>query len=114
MAHFTAERRKPLRAAIARAVERGEIPPVRDLDVLDDLLLGPLFYRRLIAHRPVPDGMPRALVDQVLEGRDDGRSAVASSSARPMPLAICSICSGREELTGSRWWAGSRTRSRPG
>ena len=53
LAHFTAERRKPLRAAIGRAIERGELQSDRDLDVIDDLLLGPLFYRRLLSRRPI-------------------------------------------------------------
>jgi AcrR family transcriptional regulator len=66
LAHFTAERRKPLRAAIARAVERGELPPVRDLDVVDDLLLGPLFYRRLLSRRPITPEFTRTITDTLV------------------------------------------------
>jgi hypothetical protein len=42
------------------------------------------------------------------------RSAAVLSNERPMPSAICSICSWLEELTGSRWWAGCRMPLRPG
>lgn len=63
LAHFTAERRKPLRTAIARAVERGELRPVRDLDMIDDLLLGPLFYRRLLSRRPITPEFTGAVTD---------------------------------------------------
>ena len=31
-----------------------------------DLLTAPFFYRRLIAHRPIPPSMARAIVDQTL------------------------------------------------
>ena len=78
-ADLTAQQRRPALDLVRRAQEEGALAADADPEVVVHLLVGPLFYRRLIAHRPVPDGMPRALVDQVLEGRDDGRSAVASS-----------------------------------
>lgn len=61
--HFTAERRKPLRAAIVRAVERGELPPDPDLDLIEDLLLGPLFYRRLFSRRPITPEFTKTITD---------------------------------------------------
>ncbi|MGH3239330.1 MAG: TetR/AcrR family transcriptional regulator [Spirillospora sp.] len=68
LAHFTAQRRKPMRAAIGRAVERGEIPPdrVRDLDLIDDLLLGPLFYRRLLSRRPITPEFTSTVTDTLV------------------------------------------------
>ena len=51
------ERRgQPMRNAIARAVERGEIGEVADLSLVGDLLEGPLMHRRLIGRQPLtPD-----------------------------------------------------------
>lgn len=66
LAHFTAGRRKPLRAAIGRAIERGELPPVCDLDVVDDLLLGPLFYRRLFSRRPITPEFTRIVTETLV------------------------------------------------
>jgi AcrR family transcriptional regulator len=68
LAHFTAQRRKPIRAAIGRAVERGEIPPDRDhdLDLIDDLLLGPLFHRRLLSRRPITPQFTRTITDTLI------------------------------------------------
>lgn len=49
-----AERRgQPLRDAIARAVERGEIAEVPDLSLMGDLVEGPLMHRRLIGRQPL-------------------------------------------------------------
>lgn len=52
-----AERRgQPMRNAIARAVERGEIREVPDLSLVGDLLEGPLMHRRMIGRQPLtPD-----------------------------------------------------------
>ncbi len=52
-----AERRgQPMRNAITRAVERGEIGEVPDLGLVGDLLEGPLMHRRMLARQPLtPD-----------------------------------------------------------
>jgi AcrR family transcriptional regulator len=66
------ERRgQPMRDAIARAVERGEIPELPDLPMVGDLLEGPLMHRRMIARRPLtPDYLDAlaAWAFQVLTG----------------------------------------------
>jgi AcrR family transcriptional regulator len=51
------ERRgQPMRNAIVRAVERGEIGEVPDLSLVGDLLEGPLMHRRMIGRQPLtPD-----------------------------------------------------------
>lgn len=51
------ERRgQPLRNAIARAEQRGEIGEVPDLFLVGDLLEGPLMHRRMFGRRPLtPD-----------------------------------------------------------
>lgn len=49
-------RGRPMRDAIARAVERGELPQAPDLSLVGDLLEGPLMHRRLIGRQPLtPD-----------------------------------------------------------
>jgi AcrR family transcriptional regulator len=66
--HFslTERRREPLRQIFAAAVKRREIPRTTDIDLLIDLLAGPFFYRRFVAHRPFPHSYISAIVDQVL------------------------------------------------
>jgi len=51
------ERRgQPMRDAIARAHERGEIPVLPELSLVGDLLEGPLMHRRMIGRQPLtPD-----------------------------------------------------------
>lgn len=49
-----AERRgHPMRAALARAAERGEIGEVPELELAGDLFEGPLMHRRMIGRRPL-------------------------------------------------------------
>ncbi|HEY3464398.1 MAG TPA: TetR/AcrR family transcriptional regulator [Amycolatopsis sp.] len=62
LAEFTAQRRKPVHDAVARAVERGET--TREFAV--DLFLGPLFYRRLLSREPLDDVFIERVVDAAL------------------------------------------------
>jgi hypothetical protein len=50
---------------LRRGRDIGDISPQADLEVLVDLLTAPFFYRRLIAHRPIPPSLPEAIVNQV-------------------------------------------------
>lgn len=63
---FTAERRKSMVEILQRGVERGELPAGSDLDLLCDLLAGPVFYRRLVTHRPFDRRFAERLADTVL------------------------------------------------
>lgn len=65
-ADLTASQRRPLLELLRRGREVGVVPPEADLDVLVDVLTGPFFYRRFIAHRPIPSTLARTVVDQVL------------------------------------------------
>ncbi len=65
-AQLTARRRAPMLRLLEEARARGEIVVDTDLDVIVDLLAAPFFYRRFIAHRPIPDDLPAIVVDQVL------------------------------------------------
>ena len=60
---FMDSRRKPLKDRLAIAVKRGEIAKSPDIETVISLLVGPLFYRRLIARQPIS----RAFVDEVVE-----------------------------------------------
>jgi AcrR family transcriptional regulator len=66
--HFslTERRREPLRLTFTDAALRGEISPTTDIELAIDLLVGPMFYRRFIAHRPFPPEYTSAIVDSVL------------------------------------------------
>src|SRR5215472_14516430 len=63
---LTERRREPIRHVLAQARQRGEIPSSADLDLAVDLLTGPAFYRRFIAHRAVADQYAAGVVDHVL------------------------------------------------
>lgn len=63
---LTERGREPLRQVLSASIERGEIAPDIDVELVIDLLAGPLFYRRFIAHQVFPPGFGTAIVDQVL------------------------------------------------
>ncbi len=65
---FIAERRRPLRTLIERAVARGEVPADIDIDIVQDLLIAPLIYRLLITDMPTDDTVMARLIDVVLVG----------------------------------------------
>lgn len=68
MSGFVLERREPSKAALRRAVDRGELPPDTDLELLLDLLGGPIFVRSLFTQLPVDDQLIEHWVDIVLAG----------------------------------------------
>jgi AcrR family transcriptional regulator len=65
-AELTRRRREPLLAALTRARDRGHLPAGLDPDLTVDLLAAPFFYRRFVAHRPIPPSMIADVVAQVL------------------------------------------------
>ena len=65
-ADLTQRRREPLLAVLDRARERGELPGDLDPEVTTDLLTGPFFYRRFVAHRPVGPDLVADVIAQVL------------------------------------------------
>ena len=77
-ADLTRRRREPLLVVLARARERGELSGDLDPEVIVDLLTGPFFYRRFIAHRPIPPD----LVDDVIAGVL-GTTGAVDGPARP-------------------------------
>jgi AcrR family transcriptional regulator len=65
-ADLTRRRREPALIVLARAQERGHLPDDLDLEVLTDLLASPFFYRRFIAHRPIPPQLVHDVIAHVL------------------------------------------------
>jgi len=59
----------PLRAVIARAVRRGDLPASTDAAVLIAGLLGPLFYRRWFSREPLDGPFVESVVAQVIRPR---------------------------------------------
>src|ERR1700728_3141881 len=58
----------PLRAALERAVLRGEIPPEVDLSAIAAALRGPLYFRRWFSRDPIDDSFVNLIVQSVLAG----------------------------------------------
>jgi AcrR family transcriptional regulator len=65
---FVEPRREAMRAAFARAIERGEAPADLDVEVAVDLIYGPLYHRLLHGHAPLSARFGEAVVDMALAG----------------------------------------------
>ena len=63
---YTRARQATIRLILRRGIERGELPPDADLDLLVDVILGPFFYRHLLTGAPLDRDFSRRLVDLVL------------------------------------------------
>lgn len=66
--HFVEPRRAPMRAAFARAIERGEAPADLDVEVALDLIFGALYHRLLHRHLALTERFARDAVDLALRG----------------------------------------------
>lgn len=53
---------EPFRTVLCRAIERGELPPHSDVDLLIAGLIGPLFYRRWFSREPLTADFARGVV----------------------------------------------------
>jgi AcrR family transcriptional regulator len=67
-AQFVGRRREQGRAALERAIERGEIREATDIEAALDLLYGPFYHRVLHGHAAVSDAFARTILDYVLAG----------------------------------------------
>ncbi len=65
---LTERRRRPLMRIVLDGMRRGELRADVDPELVVDLLAAPFFYRRFVAHRPVPRDMAAMVVDGVLAG----------------------------------------------
>lgn len=75
-----AARQAPLRAVLARAMDRGDLPAVVDLDVLVSALVGPLLFRRLVTHEVLDADFAAVIARTVLAG---ARAAADPDASKP-------------------------------
>ena len=80
LASFTEERRGLARSIVVRAVDRGQLPADTDVELLMDLVSGPIFYRTLVARRPVEPETVEQVVDAVLGAVGAGGVRLADHS----------------------------------
>jgi AcrR family transcriptional regulator len=87
-ADLTRRRREPVLLVLARARDRGQLPPDLDPEVTTDLLAGPFFYRRFIAHRPIPPDLVHDVIANVLTTRTpEGSNAHPTDQSTPTGTA---------------------------
>jgi len=58
--------RRELEGLVDRAVARGEMGPPDDLTVTSNLLMGPIYYRWLVAHDPLTEDVVEAMVPRLV------------------------------------------------
>jgi len=75
---FVEPRRDQARPILQRAIERGDLPATTNIELVLDLLYGPLYHRLLHGHAPLDDRFLRDLIDTVLAG-------LTSAHTRPDP-----------------------------
>lgn len=61
-------RRETSARALRRGIDRGEIRPDADIELVLDLLGAPAYYRALFGHLPLHDGLAEEVVTAVLSG----------------------------------------------
>lgn len=64
--HFVQPRRDATRELLTRARDRGEIAPDTDLDVILDVLYGPIYHRLLHGHAPLTERFAQQVIDTVI------------------------------------------------
>ncbi len=64
--YFVQARRDATRELLAQARDRGEIAATADLEVVLDLLYGPIYHRLLHGHAPLTEQFARQVIDYVL------------------------------------------------
>jgi AcrR family transcriptional regulator len=72
LAAFTAQRREPVIRAVERAAARGEIRDDCEPEMVASMLLGPLFYRRLLSRQKVTVEFGDEVVAAVLRAVSSG------------------------------------------
>ncbi len=63
---FVLDKRELSLAVVRRGIARGEVAADTDPEAMIDVVVGPLFYRRLISRGPVDDAWRRALVERAV------------------------------------------------
>ncbi|MEU6190518.1 TetR/AcrR family transcriptional regulator [Nocardia sp. NPDC047038] len=67
-ARFVEQRREQGRQILQRAIGRGEIPAEIRVEVVLDMLYGPIYHRMLHGHAPLDDDFADQIIDTVLDG----------------------------------------------
>ena len=47
---------------LAEGVRRGEVRPGLDYDAVGDVLFAPIYYRLMLQHQPLTDGLPADII----------------------------------------------------
>jgi AcrR family transcriptional regulator len=68
LAEFAIRRREVTRHVLRRAIQRGEILPKTDIDLVIDTIGGATTFRLLQRHAPLTVGFANSIVDLVLSG----------------------------------------------
>jgi AcrR family transcriptional regulator len=68
MDRLSIERQQPLMTMVARAQERGELPPDLDWDVVVGTVIGPIVFRKVVQRRPVDAAYVAKCLDVTLTG----------------------------------------------
>jgi hypothetical protein len=55
-----------MRRVVERAAKRGELRPGVDVDLVHELLFGPVYYRLLLSGGALDEGLAERIVDAVL------------------------------------------------
>jgi AcrR family transcriptional regulator len=79
---YVGQRQAAVRQALLRGIERGELRPDANLDLIYDLLMGPLFMRSVVRGEKLSPDMAEQMVDIVLAafgGTERGTRRRASS-----------------------------------
>jgi AcrR family transcriptional regulator len=82
-ADLTRRRREPMLVVLARARDRGQLAGHLDPELVTDLLTSPLFYRRFVAHRPIPPGLVDDVIAHVLGAPGGARPTDPAGPAGP-------------------------------
>jgi len=62
---FVEPRREATRAILARAQARGDLADGIDFELIIDLLVGPMYWRLLVGHQPITEGLAAAVVESI-------------------------------------------------
>jgi Tetracyclin repressor-like, C-terminal domain len=65
---FLAGRRSALRTVIERGIDRGDLRADLDVELVLDVLGGPLFYRLLVTGGPIDTQLAQGVVDLLMRG----------------------------------------------
>ena len=79
---FLIRRRLALTEVLHRGVDRGDLRPDVDLELVLDVLGGPLFYRLLITGGPIDTQLAEGVAELILRGFAPGKAGRANSTNR--------------------------------